>query len=89
MSDLLIMAETGTGTWSRKRYSPEEVAKFIETFNLGYVIVPPYPWQRGWDVVLENLLGGNIAHSEIVDGYILLEDHGSHAVGVLQNGSSQ
>ncbi len=72
MGDILTMAHAGRGAWSGTTYTPDEVTTFLRTFNLGYVIIPPYPPQPQYAEVIETLLAGRIAKTETdAEGFIL------------------
>ena len=79
LSDLFTMTHAAAGQWSGRRFSPEEVEKFIDTFNLGYVVIPPYPRHAEYAAVIEELLAGRIARSERDEAgyvfYVLVAAH--------------
>jgi hypothetical protein len=72
MGDLLRMSHSGGPPWPDPNVTPAGVGSFVETFNLGYVIIPPSDRQREYAGVIEMLLAGRIARTvSDDDGYVL------------------
>ncbi len=79
INDIYVMTQMGTGEWPGNVYPPEAVQSFIDTFDLGYVIVPPHRRHQYWVEIMETLLEDRIARSEDLDGHRLytLVDRGA------------
>jgi hypothetical protein len=71
ISDILLMTHRGAGKWTGKAYSPDAIQRFIKTFDLGYVIIPPSERRQYYTEVMDGLLAGRIAQILEVEGYRL------------------
>jgi len=84
MGDLLAAV---AGPWRGKTYSADEVDAFVETFNLGHVVIPPGRRRGEYAGIIETLLEGWIVGREEDEAGYLLYDLGSQRVPVEAPGS--
>lgn len=70
ISDLFQMTSLG-GQWPGKEYTREEISKFLEHFNIGYIILSPNLHQNQFVDVVERLFDGFMLDKQESEGYIL------------------
>ncbi len=84
MGDLMALI---AGEWREKIYTDEEVDAFVETFNLGHVVIPPGGRRDEYAKITEELLAGWIAAREEDDAGYLLYDLSESRVPAAALGS--
>jgi len=70
ISDLFEMTSFN-GAWSNRSYSKEETLRFLDRFNIGYIVLSPNKRQGEFVSVIEKLFGDYIISEEGREGYIL------------------
>ncbi len=70
ISDLFKMTSFN-GVWSNRSYSKEDTLRFLDRFNIGYIVLSPNKRQGEFMSVVEGLFGDYIVKEEGKEGYIL------------------
>lgn len=70
ISDLFTLTSKD-GIWLDKQFSKEEIRRFVNNFNLGYIIIAPTPRQQEFSLAVEQVLSRMSYKKLLLDSYLL------------------